>query len=383
MKIALTTRGYDKRGGISRYVSELAEHFALDHEVHVYTPYWRDVGNKDVIFHKVPTLPGPLVINSIPFTIQNTLRFKIFGSRYDITHINGGDSLCQDIITAHSIHKAGIEFRKNNKQLKGLGFHDLYAMVTENINYSHRNYRKIICDSNSSKQELMDFYQVPSEDIEVIPVGVNPDEFKPLDRQSLQDLRDKYKIARGDKVLLIVATEFYRKGITELIQAVNILVYKHRFGNLKLLIVGKAQVEGSRKGDAVYRILAKKLGVSKNIVFTGMVKDLNEHYNLADIFVFPTKYEAFGIPTLEAMSCGLPVINSKIGSGELITHGYDGIHFNDPNSVDEIVDKIEMLLTDENMRLKFGTNARKTAMKYSWDKIADRTMEVYKKVLNN
>ena len=102
---------------------------------------------------------------------------------------------------------------------------------------------------------------------------------------------------------------------------------------------------------------------------------------MADIFVFPTKYEAFGIPTLEAMAAGLPVLNSKIGAGELITNGIDGIHLDNPNDIKEIADKLEMLINDEKLRRFIGNNARKTAMKYSWDKTAKMTMDVYKEII--
>lgn len=382
MKIAMTVQGYSKRGGISRYVAELAEHLVKEHEVHIYSTPWKDAGNRDIVFHKVPTLPGPLVVRQIPFTLQNTLRFKLLKSRYDIVHINGGESLCQDIITAHSIHRAGMEFKKNNEHIRGLGFHDIYALTTEKINYLHKNYKKIICISRSSKNELMYYYGVPEEDISVIPNGVDLDEFHPLDKNTLGSLRQKYSILPGDIVLVIVATEFYRKGIVELIKAVSMLASRYNYKNIKLLIVGKAQVEGSLKSDNYFRELAKKLGVSKNIIFTGMVDNLNAYYNLGDIFVFPTKYEAFGIPTLEAMSCGLPVINSKIGAGELIMDGYDGLLLNDPNNVEEIADKIEMLVKDESLRIRLGMNARKTAQKYTWDIIARRTMDVYEEVLS-
>ena len=380
MKIALTTRHYNKQGGISRYVAELAERFAKNHEVHVYTTEWKDVGNKDVIFHKVPTIHGPLVVNSIPFTIQNTLRFKLLRSKYDLIHINGGESLCQDVITAHSIHKAGIEFRNNNRHIQGLGFHDLYALTTEKINYSGRNYKKIIADSTSSKEELMKCYDLPSEDIVVIPLGVDLDEYKPIKKGKLMELRIKYGLKDDDIVLLIVATEFFRKGMVELISALGIL-RKKITQNIKLLIVGEAKTEGSIKGTDYYIELSKNMGVAKDVIFTGHVNDLNSYYNMADIFVFPTKYEAFGIPTLEAMAAGLPVLNSKIGAGELITNGIDGIHLDNPNDIKEIADKLEMLINDEKLRRFIGNNARKTAMKYSWDKTAKMTMDVYKEII--
>lgn len=379
MKIALTTRGYDKQGGISRYVAELAERFAKHHEVHVYTTYWKDVGNKDVIFHRVSSLPGPIVLNSIPFTIQNTLRFKFFDSNYDIIHINGGESLCQDVITAHSIHKAGMEFKKNNEQIQGHGFHDFYALTTEKINYLNKNYKKIICDSTSSKDELMKYYQVPYDDIEVIPLGVDLDEFKPLSEHDKVNLRKKYGFSLEDMILIIVATEFYRKGLKELIYSLDILQKKNL--KPKLLVVGKGFTEGKLSGSMYYQDLANKMGLHESIIFIGHVQNLNDYYNISDIFVFPTKYEAFGIPTLEAMAAGLVVLNSKIGAGELITNGIDGIHLDNPNNIKEIADKLEMLIKDEKLRKVLGKNARKTAMKYSWDETAKRTMEVYQQIV--
>ncbi len=380
MKIAITTNGYDKQGGISRYVAELAERFARDHEVHVYTLYWKDVGNKDVIFHKGLNLPGPRVVNSIPFTIQNTLRFMLSCSKYDIVHINGGESLFQDVITAHSIHKAGMEFKKNNKQIQGLGFHDLYALATEKINYSLvRRYKKILCDSTSSKNELMKYYQVPEEDIEVVPLGVDSDEFKPLPEQDKVNLRKKCGFSNEDIILIIVATEFYRKGLKELIHSLDIL--QKRNLKPKLLVIGKGYTEGKLSGSMYYQDLANKMGLHESIIFLGHVKNLNNYYNISDIFIFPTKYEAFGVPLLEAMAAELAVLSSKIGAGELITDGIDGIHLDDPNNIKEIADKLEMLIKDEKLRKILGKNARKTAMKYSWDETAKKTMKVYQQII--
>jgi UDP-glucose:(heptosyl)LPS alpha-1,3-glucosyltransferase len=265
---------------------------------------------------------------------------------------------------------------------RGLGIADSVSLTIEKLIYSkYRNYRKIIAVSTSSKEELMKYYNVPDEDIAVIPLGVDLNEYKPLEKNKLIELRRKYSIDENDTVLLIVATEFYRKGMVELINAISRLIKQRSYNNIKLLIVGRARDEGLRRGDTYYRELARKLGVFKEVIFTGHINDLNSHYNLADIFVFPTKYEAFGIPTLEAMAAGLPVLNSKIGAGELITDGIDGIHLDNPNNIEEIADKLEMLINDEKLRKLLGKNARKTAMKYSWNETARKTMEVYRQVM--
>ncbi len=379
----MSSRNYSKKGGIGRYVAELAERFANEHEVHVFSSRWEDVGNDKIIFHKTPLPPGPLIFEASAYFLEMSAVSKLLRNKFDIIHTEGLESVWLDVVTAHSIHRGALEAMKNIGELKPLGVMDLFLLNVEKLNYKKfRNYRKIICVSRSSKQELIDWYDVPSDNITVIPNGVNPNEFKPLQNNSLLTLKERYGIVDGDIVLLIVATEFYRKGMIELINAVDVLVNRRGHTNIKLLIVGKAATEGSRKGDTYYRKLAQKLGISEFVVFTVLVNELNAHYNLGDIFVFPTKYEAFGIPTLEAMSCGLPVINSKIGAGELITDGHDGLHLDNPNDVEEIADKIECLLIDEQTRRILGKNARKTAMKYSWDNIAKKTMDVYESLSN-
>lgn len=382
MKIAMTSRVYNKKGGISRYVAELAERFADEHEIHIFTSKWEDVENDKIIFHKTPLPRGPILIDAGTYFLEMSAISKLMRRRFDIIHTEGLESVWLDVVTAHSIHRGALEAMKNIGELKPLGAMDKFLLTIEKLNYSrYKNYRKIIADSTSSKEELMKYYNVPDEDIVVIPLGVDLDEYKPLEKSKLTELRRKYRIDENDILLLIVATEFYRKGMVELINAISILIKQRSYNNIKLLIVGRARNEGLRRGDTYYRELARKLGVFKEVIFTGHINDLNLHYNLADIFVFPTKYEAFGIPTLEAMAAGLPVLNSKIGAGELITDGIDGIYLDNPNNIEEIADKLEMLITDEKLRKLLGKNARKTAMKYSWDETARKTMEVYQQIM--
>ena len=381
MNIAMTSRVYNKKGGISRYVAEIAERFANDYEVHVFSSKWEDVGNDKIIFHKTPLPKGPILIEAGIYFLEMSALSKLLRGKFDIIHTEGLESAWLDVVTAHSIHRGALGAMKNIGELNSLGLMDKFLLTIEKLNYSkYRNYRKIIADSTSSKEELMKYYDVPDEDIAVIPLGVDLDEYKQLEKSKLIELKRAYGIAEHDITLLIVATEFYRKGMVELISALGIL-RKRLAQSFKLLVVGEARIEGSRKGINYYRNLASKKGVGKEVIFTGRINDLNSYYNLADIFVFPTKYEAFGIPTLEAMAVGLPVLNSKIGAGELITDGIDGIHLDNPNNIEEIADKLEMLINDENLRKSLGKNARKTAMKYSWTETARKTMEVYQQVI--
>jgi len=110
--------------------------------------------------------------------------------------------------------------------------------------------------------------------------------------------------------------------------------------------------------------------------------DLNRHYNLADIFVFPTKYEGFGIPVVEAMAAGLPVVTTNTAAGEdAVEPGKNGLLIDDPTNIMEIAEKMSILIEDENLRKQMGRNARRTAQNFTWDEIAKKTLEVYEEIL--
>ncbi len=360
MKIALTASQYNRRGGEARYSVELAENlFKKGHEVHVYTSKV-STNSKGINFHILPNISYgyPRILSYIPYFIQNCFNFR--SHDFDIVHTAGNESLYQDVITTHSIHAAGMEYKKKYGST-GLGILDKTILTIEKHIYSNQLFKKAICASESTKAELIHFYKVPEELIEVIPYGVNSEEFYPYDNKDC------------DKItLVIVATEFLRKGVPELIQATNILAKKH---DIRLLVVGSPSVEGNGKGKAYYDSM-----VNKNIIFTGKVNNLNDYYNMADIFVFPTKYEAFGLPILEALSCELPVITTNIGAGNLITNYKDGIWFDDHTSVKNIAVKVEMLIQNEVLRKSLSKEARKTAMKYTWERMTDEMVKVYESI---
>lgn len=275
MKIALTATQYNRHGGEARYSVELAENlYKKGHEVHVYTSKI-STKSEGITFHYLPNIPTeyPRVLSYIPYFVQNCLNFR--SHDFDIVHTAGNESLYQDIITTHSIHAAGMEYKKKYG-LTGMGVLDKTILTIEKYIYTKRLFKKAICASESTKAELMHFYKVPEELIEVIPYGVNPEEFYPYDN------KDSDKIT-----LMIVATEFLRKGVPELIQATNILAKRH---DIRLMVVGSPSVEGNSKGKSYYDLMA-----NKNIIFTSKVDNLNDYYNMSDIFVFPTKYEAFGL----------------------------------------------------------------------------------------
>ncbi len=126
--------------------------------------------------------------------------------------------------------------------------------------------------------------------------------------------------------------------------------------------------------------LIKKLGLEKEVVFTGFVseEELPKWYNAADLFIYPCLYAGFGLPPLEAMACGTPVITSNLTSLPEVV-GDAGIMIN-PYDKKQLVEAIHRVLTDENLRENLIKKGLQKAKDFSWDKAAKETLTVYRKV---
>ncbi len=368
---------YTKEEGVWRCVVELAQKFLKydNTEIHVFAASFKNYSDERIIFHRVPIIKGHVFTEVISFFIMS--RFKQKGCKFDIKHAHVPAGFPQDIITAHACHKAGIEERARREKnhlsfiLKWLKLFYPIPMGIIKYNYRKRNYKKVIAISGRVKEELIKYYNVPEEDVVVIYDGVNTEEFNPENKSLFKKvIRSKYNLLTHDKVALFVANRFKGKGLIYIIQALPLIKFK----NLKLLVVGGANI-------GFYQRLAKKLGVIDKVIFAGHVEDVKKYYAMADLFILPTLYEAFGLVVVEAMATGLPVIISEFaGVSEIITDQKDGLLLKDPTDPKEITAKIEQLLENPDLMEKISKSAREVAEKYSWDVIAEKTMKLYVEV---
>lgn len=369
MKIALVYRNFSKDGGVGKYLVELAQRFVKEHEVHLITTWYRH-RIPSLHVHAAPIISKPASFEILSNAVKNELTVGKLNKNhdFDVVHSQCAETFTQDVITVHSCPCEWIEIRKKER---GLPFTmrpaDWVTLAIQRCNYKKDNYKKIIAISEKIRQEILWYYNVPEEDVVVIPHGVDLEEFR-HNPQMRQEIRKLHMINETDIVLLFSGWEFKRKGLEYIIRAIATL--KDR--NIKLFVVGK-------DNPAPYQKLASGLGIGKSIIFTGFVPDIKDYYTASDVFVFPTTYEPFGMVITEAMASGLPVITNKIaGAAELMTNGYDGLLLDNPRDYREIAEKINLLVKDENLRRSMGKNARTTAEKYSWDEIAKRTLVVYK-----
>lgn len=188
--------------------------------------------------------------------------------------------------------------------------------------------------------------------------------------QNSKLLKEKYKINK--KYILFVGTLQPRKNIVRLIEAFSKI---HHQQQLNLVIVGK-------KGWMYEEILEapKQYGIENQIKFLEFVpdEDLSLLYKNALCFVLPSLYEGFGLPVLEAMTQGCPVITSNVSS--LPEAGGDAALYVDPEDVDDIAAKMQSLVKDEELRKTLIEKGYKQVKKFSWEKAARETLKVLEEV---
>ena len=250
---------------------------------------------------------------------------------------------------------------------------------------------KIIAVSKSTRDDIVNFYGIKSDKIEVVYSGINKNWKLEIGNWKLDQVRKKYNLP--EKYILYLGTLEPRKNIIGLIEAFEELKrtfknppnpslqrensnIQYPISNIQLVIAGA-------KGwlcEDIFRA-AGKSPVKNDIVFTGFVKDQDKPilYKLADLFVYPSFYEGFGFPPLEAMACGAPVITSNFSS--LPEAVGDAALTIDPYNINQLAAAMKEILKDKNLRNKLIKKGFKQAEKFSWERCARETLSVLKSVV--
>ena len=240
------------------------------------------------------------------------------------------------------------------------------------IPFSAKKANRLIAVSESTKKDIETILGIDGGKIDVVYETIDKI-FRPIEKSfAISQIKEKYKIK--DKFILYVGVLEPRKNISTLIKAYANLIFGNKI-NHQLIIVGK-------KGWGCQEIfkIVQNLNLSKKVIFTGYLseKELVFLYNGADLFVYPSLYEGFGIPPLEALACGTPVLSSNISSIPEVV-GEEGILVN-PHNIEEISESMYRVLTDEKLRNVLKEKGIRRAKEFSEEKLAKKTIEVYKKV---
>lgn len=231
---------------------------------------------------------------------------------------------------------------------------------------------KIITGSENTKQDIMKFYGIPPEQIAVTTYGVDLERFNPLSVSQVQTGLERYGLEPG--YILFIGTLEPRKNIISVIRA-----YHHLRSNgcQQKLVIGGGN--GWLYSDIFKQV--EELKLVEDIIFTGYLPDadLPLLYNGAGVFVYPSLYEGFGLPPLEAMACGTPVVTSNVSSLPEVV-GTAGLMV-PPLDAMAIAEAIGRVLTDHQFADQLSIQGIQRAQDFSWEKTALQTLAVYQEVL--
>lgn len=245
----------------------------------------------------------------------------------------------------------------------------------------HRRYRmilnravKIIAVGVQQSCDLKREYEISDNKIKIVSNGIDTDQFRP---DSAEDLKAKLKLS-GEKIVVAPGRIDKYKGFDVLISAFHLVLKKWK--DAKLIIVGNGPFQMDLEK------MANSLGIEDRVLFTGRIpyEDMPKYYNIAEVIAFPTlRTECFPLVALEAMSCGKPIVASRIGGlMEIIKDGIDGI-LAEPGDISDLEKKLLMLFDNDNLRAELGERARNKIIKrFSLERMVDETIDVYQEVLN-
>ncbi|MEI6288095.1 MAG: glycosyltransferase family 1 protein [bacterium] len=225
----------------------------------------------------------------------------------------------------------------------------------------------IITISEFSKREIMELYQVPAEKIKVVYLGFDSTQFSQQKNNNADAVLQKYKITKP--YLLYVGRLEKKKNIGNMILAFALA--KEKFSDLKLVLAGS---EGHQFEEIKKIITEHKL--ENEVIITGYVDsvDLPIIYNQAQIFLFPTLYEGFGLPILEAMASGVPVITSDMNPHREV--GGKSAVYTDPQSPERMAEIISNILTVDGFRTELIASGLERVKEFSWEKTAKEILEI-------
>ena len=388
MKILMLTWEYPPRivGGIARVVHDLSKRLIKDgHEVTVVT--YRD--NADVPEYEndkgvnVYTVDNYMIHpnNFIDWIMQ--LNFNMLSKATEIINKEGGF----DVIHAHDwLVTYAAKSLKNAYDIpivatihateagRNSGIHDetqRYINDTEWLLTYEAT--EVIVNSNYMKNEIQRLFGLPFDKINVIPNGINLSNFTGIERD--YDFRRQYAMD-NEKIILYVGRLVYEKGVQHLIAAMPKIL--SNYNDAKLIIAGRGGMMDELRAEA------SNLGLNDKIYFTGYLnsKQVQKMYKCADVAVFPSTYEPFGIVALEAMLAGVPTVVSDVGGlDEIVTHGVDGMKSYAGNA-NSIADSVTALLYDHQLATNVSKKAKqKVKDQFNWEKIAQDTHFTYEKAI--
>ncbi|HXN21362.1 MAG TPA: glycosyltransferase family 4 protein [Candidatus Dormibacteraeota bacterium] len=399
-RIAVISPFLDRRHGTERCIIEQVERLAHDYgfEIHLYCQRVENVKGVEpcglstptpasgrIFWHKVSDIPGPHLLKFLWWMVANRFcRWRDTRSgarRFDAVYSPGINDWAADAITVHIVFHEFYRLVRDELRLRqiplrawpralhrNLYYHLIIAL--ERHVYKNRHIRLAAVSGLTARQLETHFGR---KDVQVIPNAVDVKAFSPITRQQRRAVtREQFGLAIDDLVLLFVGNDWKKKGLRCLLDAMAVCSELP----LKLIIVG-------RDDQTIYRSCIAELGLEGRVTFVDHSSDIVQFYAAADTYVSPSLEDAFGLPVLEAMACGLPVIVSiRAGVSDLVHDGVDGLILQNPKNHAELARLLRNLYEDPGLRQRIGEEAARAAHRFSWEENVAKTKKFLETAFN-
>jgi glycosyltransferase involved in cell wall biosynthesis len=397
LRITVVTPFLDRRHGTERALAEQLERLVRQYqcEVHLYAQTVEDLEIDDpntpdqakqgkLIWHRVPSLRGPHFVQFCWWLLCSGFLRKWSSSdrgpsQGDVVLSAGINCLDAEVIVVHAVFYRLYELLAQEVPMRALRagfFRRLHRAAYYRLLMTLEN--RIYADSRISlgavshrTADLLGRY-FRRHDVEIIPNGVDATQFCPSARRTKRvRARSRRDFGAADLVLLLIGNDWRVKGVPVILSAMATCSHLA----LRLLVVGDDHPDP-------YREMANRFGLADRCEWERPRSEVIDLYAAADIYISPSREDSFGLPVLEAMACGLPVITSVFaGVSELIKNQVDGFIVTDPDDTRTLAQLLERLYYDESLRRRIGEAGAQTAQTWTWDKSAEALWNLMKDVV--
>ena len=367
MRIALSYLHANRRGGIERVMVECIRHLhARGHELEVVASSFDDgVVPAGVGRRLIPAAQRPNFLTFWQYH-RGATRALAGDGRFDVHASFGSVSPTGGVMWVPSVHKASLVLLRERRGrpmriAQALSPAHRALLRMEDEHWRKRKYLRLLAQTDDVRRQLEEFYGVPESDVDVLPLGYQPEEFNIERTAALRDeVREELGFAEDERVVLFVANELERKGFDTLARAVARL----NEPQVRLLVVGA--VDGSSQ-----RGLLERAGLIDRVTFAGSFADVARAYAAADVFALPTRYEPWGLVIVEALASGVPVLTSRLaGAAVAVRDGDTGELVDQPQDEAEVEAALDRLL--RRARPVPDPTVAASVQDYAWSKILDR-----------
>lgn len=390
MRVAVVSPFVDRRHGTERALAELLERLARDYHcaIHLYSQRVEGLAlgqspspsgqQGGITWHKVPAIPGPHILQFLFWLFLNAFSRRrdrtIHGLDFDLVLSPGINCFDADVVLVHALFHRLRELADEDtnqssrpallRRFHRRAYYSFLALLEREI---YSNSQLPLAAVSARTASLLKRYFRRNE-VRVIPNGVDAAYFCPSKRLALRaGVRARYRLQETDFLLLLIGNDWRNKGLSTILAAMAAV----REIPLRLLVAGQ---------DAAapfFLKAAKELGLSEKCFWEIASVDPLHLFAAADAYVSPTCEDAFALPPLEAMACGLPVITSiNNGGSQIITEGEDSFVLKDRNDALTLARHLKTLHEHPHLRLRIGENARRTAEAYTWERHAAGVWEL-------